>query len=649
MGKHVIRNAAPWLTAVLMWPVVIAAAGQTAPPPAPQTEGPTQQGAFVLPEVVVLRDRDEGPAALLVREVSRADMQAYNAHTAAEALTPVPGVNVQWGGSSGDTRIWIRGFRDRDSLVLFDGIPIASGFEGTIDLSEIPTEHIGEIRVIKSAPSVIYGTNGMGGVVDIVPRAGSQARSFGGGVELGSTGRSILRASAGGSSGGLDHLLSVSRDRGEDYSLADGYPGQLNQPKGDRLNSDFRRDNLFLSLRARSTPIGQTSFFYNLSDAEKGLPPTAGVEEPDFQRLTQSRRQTVGFSNRFTGLPLAVKLYYNNYDSDLTTYTDSTYRVIDEVERARDYSLGGQLYSTLDVDANQRLVLHGSGQKDVYQGEGELENGNRADILTWTAAVEHQLRFADRLSLATGGIFSLFDQTRLDRSSSAFSPQIAAGWQLNRQLALHASVAKRTRFPKLRELYRRRFGNPDLEAQKAVNHEVGLRYAHRAGHVSDITWFYSDVDGVIERPNRNSLYLNLEPVVIKGVEMATAGWLSSPLYARLSYTYIAAEESLPGGGHRQLRSRPRHTAQTELRYRLPRAVTASFTGMYVSGLYDLDDAGRHTELDRFFVGNLKLSRQFAAQLAGYLAVSNITDEDYQHRLGDPREGASLRLGAELSL
>ena len=63
----------------------------------------------------------------------------------------------------------MRGFRDRDVLILFDGIPIASALEGKIDLNEISTEAVTEIRVIKSAPSVIYGPNGMGGVVDVVP------------------------------------------------------------------------------------------------------------------------------------------------------------------------------------------------------------------------------------------------------------------------------------------------------------------------------------------------------------------------------------------------------------------------------------------------------------------------------------------------
>jgi len=606
--------------------------------------------AFPMPEITVKADRlVSAPPTLVVRDVSRSDLTAYNAITVGDGLRPVSGVNVQYGGTSGDARAWIRGFRDRDSLVLFDGIPIASGFEGTIDLNEIATEQVAAINVLKSAPSVIYGTNGMGGVIDILPRTGTDASYFSGNAEVGSDDNLLLRASSGGGNDNLSYLLSVSHQEADNYSLSDDYDGQLNQPAGKRLNSDFERDSLFLSLDGQRTPIGHTSFFYNLSDADKGLPPTAGVEDPDFERLTRSTRQSIGLSNQFDAIPLDAKVYYNSYDSELTVYTDDTYSEVDEVQKADDYSYGAKLYSTLQTHSNNALVLHASGQTDVYKAEGELENGNKAELTTWTLAAEDQYWITDTLSLAVGGIYNVFDQTRLDRSSSAFNPQIAIAWQATGELALHASAAQRTRFPKLRELYRRRYGNPDLEEQTANNYEVGLTYAHSPGYSSDIAFFYSDVSGLIERPDRTSLYQNLEPVTIKGVETSTGGWLTDSAYARLSYTYINAEESLPDGTSRQLRSRPEHTVQVDLRYQLPWRVLAAFNGIYVSGLHDLDDDEVYTTLDSYFVANVKVSKEFTDRLAAYVTVANAMDEDYEERLGDPRAGMTFRIGADFRL
>jgi outer membrane cobalamin receptor len=603
-----------------------------------------REQVFPLPEIAVQGKKIEAPPSLIVRQVTPADIEARNAHTVGEALTLVPGVNVQIGGTSGDARAWIRGYRDRDVLVLFDGIPIASGFEGTIDLNEIAVQRVSAINVIKSAPSVIYGTNGVGGVIDVVPAATVDGFFADGRAELGSDDRRYLRASIGGGDGRFSYALSAQHQQADDYSLSDDFPGELNQPPGDRLNSDFERSSLFLQLGAQDTFLGRTSLFLNLADADKGLAVESGVEDPDYQRLTESRRQTLGLSNHFNGIPLSLKLWYNGYDSELVTYTDASFSEVDEVESAEDYSYGGRAYSTLATSNRNTLVLTAGVQTEVFEGEGELEQGNKAELTTWTVAVEDEFWITRTLSLAAGGIYSYFDQTLLDRSSSEFNPQLALAWQATGSLSLHASAAQRTRFPKLRELYRRRYGNPDLEPQTSENYEVGLLYRHAGEWTTDLSVFHSDIDGLIERADRRALYTNFEPVDIDGVEAATGGWWNDRWFGRLAYTWVKAEESLPGGGSRQLRSRPEHTVMAEFRYRLPHDLTLVVNGIYVSGLHDLDPEDIYTELSSYFVASFKASWAFAERYEAYLAVSNLGDADYLQRMGDPREGRAVMLG-----
>jgi len=280
----------------------------------------------------------------------------------------------------------------------------------------------------------------------------------------------------------------------------------------------------------------------------------------------------------------------------------------------------------------------------VFKGEGELEEGNKAELTTWTLAAEDQFWISQRLSLVAGGIFVYFDQTRLNRSTSEFNPQLALAWQATDRLSLHASAAQRTRFPKLRELYRRRYGNPDLDPQTAENYEIGLVYRHANGWRSDLAVFHSDIDGLIERADRRATYTNFDPVTIDGIEAAAQGWWAGRFFARLSYTYVDAAEDLPDGGTRQLRSRPKHTAIAEFRYHFQQNVTLSFSGIYVSDLYDLDPDGAYTELPSFVVGTLKAAWAFAEGYEAYLAVSNLGDTDYLHRLGDPRAGRAVMLG-----
>lgn len=573
---------------------------------------------------------------------------AWNAQTAADALTYVPGVNILYGGGSGDARVWIRGFRDRDLLVLYDGVPVAASFEGGFDLNEIALENISTIKVLKSAPSVIYGTNGLGGVIDVVPQTGTEESFFNGRLELGTDDRRLFRASAGGGNGNVSFALAGQHQQADDYSLSDDYVPQLNQPAGERVNSDYKRNNLLFQLDALDTPIGHASMFVNLSDVEKGLPVEAGVDDPDYERLTETKRRTVGLSNHFNNVPLSLKLYYNGFDSELTIYTDESYTEVDEIEASEDYSYGGKLYSTIETSANNSLILSGSVQSDVFKAQGVLEEGDRAELTTYTLAVEDQFWLSERLSLAAGAIYSYFDQTQLGISTSAFNPQAAIAWQARPKLRFHASAAQRTRFPKMRELYRRRYGNPDLDPQTANNYEVGAVWSPSVGIDVDFTIYRSDVDDLIERPDRRSEYQNLDRVTFKGVETAAGGWLTNQIFARLAYTYLDADEDLPGGGSRQLRSRPKHTAQAEFRYLFPRDILLSFNGIHVSGLYDLDPDDVYTKLDSYFVANCRISMPFADHYEAYAAVSNLGDVDYEHRWGYPREGRAFNLGMSLT-
>jgi len=599
---------------------------------------------FPLPEFVATGKRINAPSSIIIKEVTREDLDAWNAQDVGEALTWVPGINVQIGGNSADARAWIRGFRDRDALVMFDGIPIASGFEGTIDLNEIATNAVAGINVMLAAPSVIYGPNGVAGVIDVIPRTDFSETFVGGAVQLGTDGRRLVRAEAGGGNGNVSYSIAAQHRQADDFSLSDDFVPDVNQPGDTRVNSDFERNNLFLQINALETVIGHASAFFSFSDAEKGLPVEVGVDDPDFERLTTSIRKTLGLSNHFKGFPLSLKLWYNGLDTDLTVFTDDTFSEIDEIEVAEDYSTGARLYSIIETHPNNTLVLAGGLQTDVYKTNDQLEIGNRAELRTWMLAVEDEFWVTEEFSLAAGLLYTYFDQTLLNKTLDEFNPQIALAWQASAAWAFHASAAQRTRFPKLRELYRRRWGNPDLSVQTANNYEIGATWQNTPDITTYFALFRSDVDGLIERPNRDSIYMNLPETTTKGVEIATGGWVTEKVFTRFAYTYLDVEENLPDGGTRQLRSRPKNTALFEFRYLFPRDILFSFNSIYVSGLYDLDPEGVYTKVPSYFVGHAKLLWPFTPKLAGYLSVANLADENYVHRIGYPREGRSVAIG-----
>ena len=610
---------------------------------------PELKSTLVLPEIVVVGKRMAQAPAITFHETTALDFAAWNATTAADALTRTPGVNVQYGADSGEARAWIRGFRDRSVLVLFDGIPVASGFEGTIDLNEISIENVSRIKTMTAAPSVIYGTNGIGGVIDVVPEALPEERRIASRVEVGDNDARLYSASYADRAESFGILAAASHAEADDFRLSGDHASEVNQPGSRRVNSDYQRRSALLRLSNESQRLGESAVLLNLSDTERGTPPQAGVDDPDFQRLTESKRRTVGLSHSFAAVPVAVKLFHNHYEYELITYTDANYDEIDEIEQAEDYAFGGKAYATIGIGQRNTLVASLAAVEEVYEAQEVFPGADEASLRTYNAALEDEWWIRDNVSIGLGAIYTYFDQIEIGESSSAINPQVVASWQLSNGLSLRASAAQRSRFPKLRELYRLRYGNPDLQEEVANSYEIGLRHQLDNGLGLDMAVFTIDLDGMIDRPTRNSPYQNLDDSEIKGFELSASGWVSEQVYLLAGYSLVDAAEELPDGSTRQLRSRPEHTVTGELRYRFPNRLLLSLNAIYVDGLHDLDGDDVYTKISSYVVAHLKASLPLTEVLECYASVGNLADADYEQKLGYAREGRTLRVGLEFEL
>jgi len=603
---------------------------------------------YNLPEIVVTSSRILVPSPNIVREATTAEIVALNAHNVAEVLSNSTGLSVQK-GTSGDAHVTVRGFRHRDVLILFDGIPISSGFEGTIDLSEVSIENVTKIKMIKGAPSVIYGTNAMGGVIDILPKSGQTYNKANTTIEFGENNARLFRVNYGKTNHVLDYFVSANLEESDGYSVSGDYQPRLNEDGGLRENSDYSRKNIFVHLNPKFETFGASSIFLNYSDNQRGFAPEAGTDDPDFERLTESKRLTLGVSNKFSFFPGSLKLYYNRYQSEETAYTDSTYSVIDEVNVGKDNVYGAKIYTRLATSSNNLLILNLSYERNQYENSSDPESLLDVGVNTYSVAIEDELSIKERVSVAVGGLFSRFEQTQIDKNLTALNAQIVIGFQVSREFSLHASAARRTRFPKLRELYREKYGNPDLKEQKANNYELGLKFVNSKNIESDLTVFYNKLDGLIDRADRRSPYDNLDDVTFRGVEFLAKGWLTNKFFAKLGYTYLIADEKLPDGTIRQLRRIPKKSVNTELRFKLPFNISISFNGIYVADLFDLDENQIHTKVGNYFLLNTKASILLLNRIDAYLALNNINDESYVNRLGFPREGRAVRFGLNLTL
>src|SRR5690606_8519628 len=188
-----------------------AASTPAAAPSSSSAEAPaTAPGAEVVDDAeaaataAATSDRVAGiPRAQLgtaVTVITGEDLQRQQVRHAADALRSLPGVSVSRTGSpAGLTQVRIRGGETNHTLVLIDGIEANVASDGIFDFSDLLTEDIERIEVVRGPQSALYGSNAVGGVINIVTRSGKGPLAVTARAEAGSFG---TRGGAVGISGG---------------------------------------------------------------------------------------------------------------------------------------------------------------------------------------------------------------------------------------------------------------------------------------------------------------------------------------------------------------------------------------------------------------------------------------------------------------
>src|SRR3989337_46002 len=153
--------------------------------------GPIYAENVKMDEVVVTATRSEAlrsqiPASVTV--ISRKEIEEGQAATLSELLRDVPGLDVvQQGGAGKTTSIFIRGAESRHTLVLIDGIRVNSPTTGGFDFADLNIEDVERIEIVRSPLSTLYGSDALGGVIQIFTKRG-KASSASASLEGGSYG-----------------------------------------------------------------------------------------------------------------------------------------------------------------------------------------------------------------------------------------------------------------------------------------------------------------------------------------------------------------------------------------------------------------------------------------------------------------------------
>lgn len=446
-----------------------------------------EQAPIVVTATRTAQTIDETLASVTV--IDRQTIRNSQARDAAELLQLYAGVDIARNGGPGQTTsLFLRGTESNQTLVLVDGVKLNPGTIGLPALQNIDPAVIERIEVVRGPRSTLYGSEAIGGVVQIFTRRGEEQGTGSLSGTLGADDARGLSAALHSPAGALQGGVDVS------YEETDGFPTRT----GAKEDRGF--ENLNLSAYA---------------DADLAL-----------GRLSLSHWQAQGNTEYFDFLDNPVDQDFTNQTSSLVwdvSVTDwMTAKLAlgyghDEIEQQQspDFVKTDRLSLELQTDA-QLGQAHLLSSGLVYTDEdtdaksfGLAYDENR-DI--HALFVQDQMQFG-RHRLLLGGRYTVYD---------AFNNQstweLAYGYQWSARTRLFVSAATAFRVPDSTD----RFGfggNPDLRPEESFNRELGLQHQLDPGQSFQLSAFYNEIDDLIEFDNVSFQAFNTDRARIRGLEL----------------------------------------------------------------------------------------------------------------------------------
>jgi vitamin B12 transporter len=565
-----------------------------------------------------------------VTVIDRPQIEAAGATTLPQLLVQQPGIQITTQGGMGKvTGIFTRGSNTGHTLLLVDGLPLGSATIGEASLQNLPLSQIERIEILRGPASSLYGSDAIGGVIQIFTKQGegpARPEVF---VGFGSRGTSQRAAGVSGSTDMLSYSLRASGLRSGGFDIASD-PQRFQQATFSTANPDADA--------YRNTAISGRLVFRPVAGHELGLTLLTANSRNEFDGSDPA------IDARNDDKTQAWSLYARN--RLLPSWT-STLRYGESTDRTHTWDFNWNV-------AGPAWSLHQTTQKQwVWQNDIKLPLGTlmlAAEHLDQTVAATTNYTIKDRSvrSLIAGwqahwGSHSWQLSKRLDDNSQfgqKTTGSLAYGYRVTPELLARAAVGTAFKAPSFNQLYwpNNGFGggNPNLQPETAKNRELGLEWSRGGARVA-----WTHFDNHIRNLISGWPATNIGRARISGDSLeGSHTW--GPWSAQISADFMKPIDEATGN---RLQRRAARLGKTRLSY----TPEPWGLGMELTAVGDRYDSTTQTRpLDRYEVVNLFAHYRIAPDLTLEGRIDNLFDKVYETAWGyaTPRRGvfAGLRYG-----
>ncbi len=568
---------------------------------------------YYLDEIVVSATRVERSVRDLsatVSVITGEDLQASNTKSCMDILNSLPGVFVNKTGDFGRADVDIRGLGDRGRavMVLTDGRPVKMGLFGCTISHSLPLNDVERIEVVRGPHSVLYGSDALGGVINIVTRKARDGF------------QTDLTNSFGTHNTRQIQLRHGGRREGFHYYLT----GDWRKSDGHLPNSAYGGKDATLKFGYGFTERLGAALSLKVFDGRK--------EEPRLDRRDPKyspQPSQVWNEYRRAALDLTVSKKIGPWKGMLKAYRNFGDHLFSDGWDSRDFTNGAVLHASGPLFPANALTL---GFDFRHQG-GQVVSGSLAG--RWDKK-EAALFFHDEHILMHRLILTFGARYNQDQQAGGqFCPQAGLVYHLNDSSILRGLVNKGFRAPQINELYIYPARNANLTPEIVWSYEVGVHRRIFTAMELDLSGYVMKGENLIQMvpsdsPAPKFIFQNVLEFEFRGLEACLITRPAKNLQIQTCYAHLDPGEKTTG--------RPGDKLDLSLRW-MWRRLAFSCHGQYVTDYYAQDDCeGR---IPDYFIWDMKLSHELLHGWRVFLAVDNLFDDVYAIYANLPGSSAGL--------
>lgn len=575
-------------------PLVVAIAGAFVSPLSQAEESVTTDDVLVTAARV---ERELMDVNMSVSVITQKEIENNGAQTIADLLKDMPGVEVTTDGSQGSKHIMIRGEKTFSTLVMIDGQRITeqksmSGTPILIDPSQVE-----RIEVIKGPASVLYGSDALGGAINIITKKGNGKKAVEGTVTAGynsSNDGGNASAQIFGTAGGWDYRIGASYEGGRDLKLAHG--------KAEGTDFETKSANAYLAYHVNDNHVFGASVDYFDLDFNSSSPDMTldefYVHVPEWKRLKVGAFDEIRYVNKYLS-KIRTDVFYQKATKYMDNHVgafmgpgkfmindnaaDNTLKQFGASIQA-DWTLTDKLYlitgydlSYEKLDAESTSFTRGNMGRPINMDKYLFYRGNLLTQALYASAdynvtdtvtlnfgtrytyVRTDMKQADGYSISSGKTSNI-QQTTGKKTDGQFVFNAGVLWHPRNDLTLRAAWSQGFRVPLLQERYvdttmgqtrTVRVGNPDLKPEKSNNFEIGARWVSGPATVDAAIFYNRMTDLITAKPinKKTSMMMNVAKSETIGMEftgsylLGNSGFEPHLAFALLHRTYKENGES----------------------------------------------------------------------------------------------------------